>query len=564
MVSVKKKVDHDSILSVFKGKPLMCQLILKFLLLTIIVEVGIIILIYFQTKKITNEILTDSSNYIVQKVNFEMVNITNQMTQLLQSQIFNLGLLASEVMEAVNMVQETEYQTFFPVIQNPADFQWTVSPQSTDFSTSSFFSPLVSKGTILPNMYAILNLQRIVPFLMTDLLQSQIFRVSVIYVNNQIPDNSFIRVFPQQTLNPSIDLIATGIYSQYQGIRTLQTDYLNQNRILIYGPYNDDKKSCSPDCTILMSVSKIISTSVNEYYIAQVEFNLNIFSEIFLSHEYKSSVEFVVIYNSPSIKKIIQAPDYWNYSKNNPSRDFQNQNVQVQSGIDFETFQQLVVQKQQVIVQRNNKNGVMTNYLVNAVTFNTYFDIDGNLSYLDADVTNTPNYYCVFIYGEQQQMYEITEKISTLTYKQEYTTIMICIMSGFITITLITVFTYRVSAKLARPLKGLIKMAKRLNNNTMHKKSVMDQTKKEIEDLLSQSEYQVKELIQSFKELINNIEKRNNKNKSSERQRSIEYPLNQYEQSFVEKAKGRSDIIWKTYSKFIENEPKFSKKDTKK
>ncbi|KAL4436281.1 hypothetical protein ABPG74_015872 [Tetrahymena malaccensis] len=492
----------------------------------------------------------------------------SQMTQLLQSQIFNLGLIASEVMEAVNMVQESQYQNFFPAgTFNPADYTW-IKAQSTDFSTSSFFSPLINQNpsspSTLPNMKAILSLQRIVPFLMTNLLQSQIFRVSVLYVNNQIPDNSFIRVFPQQTLNPSIDLIATGIFSQYQGIRTLQTDYLNQNRILIYGPYSDDKKNCSPDCTLLMSVSKIILTNVNEYYIAQVEFNLNIFSQIFLSHEYKSSVEFVVIYNSPSIKKIIQAPDYWNYLKDNPSRDFQNQNVQIQSGIDFETFQQLVVQKQQVIVQRSNKDGVMKSYLVNAVTFNTYFDIDGNLSYLDADVANTPNYYCVFIYGEQQQMYEITEQISTLTYKQEYTTIMICIMSGFMTITLITVFTYRVSVKLARPLKGLIKMAKRLNNNTMHKKSVMDQTKKEIEDLLSQSEYQVKELIQSFKELINNIEKRNNKNKSSERQRSIEYPLNQYEQSFVEKAKGRSDIIWKTYSKFIENEPKFSKKDTKK
>lgn len=47
-------------------------------------------------------------------------------------------------------------------------------------------------------------------------------------------------------------------------------------------------------------------------------------------------------------------------------------------------------------------------------------------------------------------------------------------MSGIITIALVTVVTYCVSAKLARPLRGLIKMAKRLNNNTMHKKSVMD------------------------------------------------------------------------------------------
>ena len=67
----------------------------------------------------------------------------------------------------------------------------------------------------------------------------------------------------------------------------------------------------------------------------------------------------------------------------------------------------------------------------------------------------------------------------------------------------------------------------------------------------------MKELLSSFKELINNIEKRNNKNKSSEKARSIDYPLNQYEKSFVEKAKGRSDINWKGLVGFIENEPKF-------
>lgn len=88
------------------------------------------------------------------------------------------------------------------------------------------------------------------------------------------------------------------------------------------------------------------------------------------------------------------------------------------------------------------------------------------------------------------------------------------------------VVTFCVAVKLARPLRGLIKMARGLNNNTMHKKSVMDKTKKETEELIKESSYQVKDLMISFQGLISGIEKRNSKNKSSEKVKTIDYPLN--------------------------------------
>lgn len=58
-------------------------------------------------------------------------------------------------------------------------------------------------------------------------------------------------------------------------------------------------------------------------------------------------------------------------------------------------------------------------------------------------------------------------------------------ISGLITIMIILVVTYRVAVNIARPLRGLIKMSKRLNNNTMHKKSVMNKTKEETIELLN-------------------------------------------------------------------------------
>jgi len=50
---------------------------------------------------------------------------------------------------------------------------------------------------------------------------------------------------------------------------------------------------------------------------------------------------------------------------------------------------------------------------------------------------------------------------------------------------IVLIVTYRVAVKIARPLRGLIKMSKRLNNNTMHKKSVMNKTKEETIELLN-------------------------------------------------------------------------------
>lgn len=66
-------------------------------------------------------------------------------------------------------------------------------------------------------------------------------------------------------------------------------------------------------------------------------------------------------------------------------------------------------------------------------------------------------------------------------------------------------------------------------------------------------------MIKSFLALVTYIQNRSKLNNSLEKIKTVDYPLNQYEQSFVKKAKGRSDINqWDALSKKIENEPKFS------
>lgn len=63
-------------------------------------------------------------------------------------------------------------------------------------------------------------------------------------------------------------------------------------------------------------------------------------SDIFESHHYRSSVEFVVLLNQGSLKKIIYAPTYWNIEDGgvNSARDFFYSKVQLYSGMVYVAF----------------------------------------------------------------------------------------------------------------------------------------------------------------------------------------------------------------------------------
>lgn len=56
----------------------------------------------------------------------------------------------------------------------------------------------------------------------------------------------------------------------------------------------------------------------------ELELYKTFISDIFESHHYRSSVEFVVLFNQGSLKTIVYAPTYWSIEDggNNSARDF--------------------------------------------------------------------------------------------------------------------------------------------------------------------------------------------------------------------------------------------------
>lgn len=82
-------------------------------------------------------------------------------------------------------------------------------------------------------------------------------------------------------------------------------------------------------------------------------------------------------------------------------------------------------------------------------------------------------------------MYRGAALIEGITLKEETATIVIVVMTGFVSWVLVLFVTYCVASKQARPLRGLKRIVGTLDNNSMHNEKIMKKVKQQTETLLN-------------------------------------------------------------------------------
>ncbi|KAL4503182.1 hypothetical protein ABPG72_014411 [Tetrahymena utriculariae] len=516
-----------------------------------------LIIILCIEKKITNTIQYDSTSYVQENIKNEMHNVIEQLTIVIQSYFFNVGQLILEVEQVVKDVfQITKIYSASNIFLTSYDYSPTsvlsqnilnqmnyCQPSANSYSQVSSICTETTLNT--PSDFQtyllgqFMDLDNYIP----NLYQQQnyaekVYRVMIQTYSNPPPPSAsgtstgrdlkrnIFKIYPSSYLDcqsgsgPNQYTVDSRFYqNQQQNLEVTQQANLLQ-KTYIQGPYEVMDYPSSKNVQV-MSLSNTFMASINSqniFFNIRVELLMSTIDAFIKQLNYQSENEIIIVNKNGTF---VYINGYWQL--NQQSLYIFDQTMQKFSGLNEQTFQNLILNQQQIQVNKVNKDGIYKDYLISPVLLNSTFNANDITQYLQTgvyDVQNN-NYFVILLYGEKDQMYKVINKIDSLSQSQKYITKLICVMTSFVTIILVYVATYIVSVKVDRPLK------------------IKDQ-------LLFQSrnsQYQVRDLLINFIDLIETLIQRFQDKTNNTISITIEYPLNDLETSFALKTKGNKSVF---------------------
>ncbi|EAS04733.2 transmembrane protein, putative (macronuclear) [Tetrahymena thermophila SB210] len=505
-----------------------------------------------------------------------MHNVIVQIVVVIESYFFNLGQLILEMEQVVkdvfqvttiysaNNIYSTTYdyssnsvlsQNIQTQIQNclPAAgvysqissicLEATLDQSMGDYQ-KYLLGPFMDLDNYIPNLYQQQN------------YADKVYRVMIQTYSNPPPPpasgtsagrdlkRNIFKIYPASYLDcqsgsgPNQYTVDSRFYqNQQQNMEIIYQQSLVQ-KIFIQGPYEVFDYPSSKNIQV-MSLSNTFMAQINSekiFFNIRVELLMSTIDAFLKQQNYQSKNEIIIVNKNGTF---VYITDYWQL--NQQSLYIFDQTMQKFSGLDEQTFQDLVVNQEQIQVNKLNKDGQFKEFLVSPILLNNTFDANDITQYLQTGVYDVQNnsYFVILLYGEKDQMYEVISKIESLAQSQKYITKLICVITSFVTIILVYVATYIVSVKVDRPLKLIINILKKLNNSVTLQQNVLLRIKDQLLFQSRNSQYQVRDLLLTFIDLIETLIQRFQDKTNNTISITIEYPLNDLETSFLQKTKGK-------------------------
>ncbi|KAL4455290.1 hypothetical protein ABPG74_012442 [Tetrahymena malaccensis] len=561
MVSVKKEIKE---ISTFHQQKLNFQMMVTFL---------------YIENKITNRIQNDSTSYVQENIKKEMHNVIVQIVVVIESYLYNVGQLILEVEQVVKDVfQITAIYQSANIFLTSYDYSLnSILSQKINQQISycqpyanyySYVSSICTEAALDPandfQTYLLgqfMDLDNYIP----NLYQQQnyadkIYRIIIQTYSNPPPASpsgssaardlkrNIFKIYPSSYLDcqsgsgPNQYTVDSRFYTnQQQNMEITYQQHLLQ-KIFVQGPYEVFDYPSSKNIQV-MSLSNTFMATINSqniFFNIRVELLMSTIDAFIKQQNYQSENEIIIVNKNGTF---VYLTDYWQI--NQQSLYIFDQTMQKYSGLNEQAFQNLILNQQQIQVNKINKDGNYKDYLISPVLLNNTFDANDITQYLQTgvyDVQNN-NYFVILLYGEKDQMYEVINKIESLAQSQRYITKLICVITSFVTIVLVYVATYIVSVRVDRPLRLIINILKKLNNSVTLKQNVLLRIKDQLLFQSRNSEYQVKDLLITFIDLIDTLILRFQDKTNNTINITIEYPLNDLETSFALKTKGNKSVF---------------------
>ncbi|KAL4455293.1 hypothetical protein ABPG74_012445 [Tetrahymena malaccensis] len=546
------------------------QLIIKFGLISLVCCLVIsLLLVIFIQKHITQKIISDSSSYICSNVDLENERVIKQMVTVLQTSLYNLGQLINDIRQVIGDV-------FFTYPKYKQSGIYNIYPtydlSSTDKTGQSKVQEQLQNCNL--NVVQIQETSSICINSISDILQAsneQKQLVSYLLELDNYINSLFSTAFLQERIQRTIIQVYTiqnaqniNIYKSYPAsyiddqetqFNIDSTFYKTQqqnsqkttrqgSRVFVQGPYDaqvgGQKQKVMP-LSITFKANLDLQSTVQEiYFHIRLEMKMKVIDSFVKAHGFRSKSEIIVLNKRG---QFIYASDYWHV--NSYGQYIFDQNCSIFSGLDQESFQNLVLEQTQVKVSKRNLQGEQKIYQITPIFIQDQFNPNDSRDFTKIGIEDPvqDSYFIILLYSEEDEMYKVRDKIKNLSMQLENLTVKICLTTSIITIIIICAVSYYVSTQVDRPLRFLIVVLKELIVSKTLKYSTLLKISNQILYQIQMSQYQVKELLISFKQLIETLIERNFNNKNINIKPEIIYPLNEFEINFVQQTQNKESIF---------------------
>ncbi|KAL4429537.1 hypothetical protein ABPG74_014312 [Tetrahymena malaccensis] len=576
MVAIIKKDQNQ--FSWYQKQRLIFQLMIRFILLSSVIITVILAATYAYIKnKIGDAIINEANTYVQQKVSTEMEIISSQMMTSFQTQNYLYGQL---IVELMRLTADLYYfclppQCLFRMVQSVnidplklTSFQTPNPnlPYVRDFSSSYLVYDQVNLNT--PQLfgqyelYESLDYDDAINSLITDYFAQNVRRITIHRYSKSTVDYSWniMKVFPCEKIN----------WSQIQNLHENNPIYLKAeaykgSTVMIQGPYIDQLGQFQENLTaFIVNISRpaFPPSKPQLYFQITIEIETELISKLFIQNYYRSTIEMIVVNKNG---QLFQATDYWlQNQKPSPQQYIFDTKIQPYSGLSVSAYEELILnsitknnQTSLTQITKLNKDNEKKNYLIYPILIKNTFNPNNMTDYTLIGISNqNVDYIAAIIYGDQDEMYSVSEFLNQI-FSQELDVLKkFSVLTGIITVCMVIVSLYHASVSVHRPIRQMLYICQSLSHkDSIFRLKVLQKAKVELEDLETQSQYQVQDLVNSFICLITTIIQRI-KTPATLKQTIINYPLNELEKNFAKNTKGKQfDFDWQKLVELVQDRP---------
>ncbi|EAS06671.2 transmembrane protein, putative (macronuclear) [Tetrahymena thermophila SB210] len=439
-------------------------------------------------------------------------------------------------------------------------------PLVRDFTSSYLVYDQVNLNT--PQLFGIYELYESLDYddavnsLVTDYLSQNVRRIIIHRYSKSTVDYSWniMKVFPCEKIS----------FNQIQNLHENNPIYLKAeaykgSTVMIHGPYIDQLGNFQENLTaFIVNISRPAFSALKPqlYFQITIEIETQLIRNLFIQNYYRSTIEMIVVNKNG---QLLQATDYWlQNDKLSPQQYIFDVQIQPYSGLSPTAYHDLMLNSitndnytSLTQIMKLNKNNENKQYLIYPVIIQDTFNPNNMTDYTLIGIPNqNADYIAAIIYGEQDQMYSVSNFLNEIYIEELEVLKNFSVLTGIITVCMVIVSLYHASVSVHRPIRQMLYICQSLSHkDSIFRLKVLQKAKFQLEDLETQTQYQVQDLVNSFICLITTIISRI-KTPNTLKKIIINYPLNELEKNFAKNTKGKQfQFDWQKLVDQIEDKP---------